>query len=69
MTAPNLQQRYVAPDGRLTLEGAQYFGALARRLAAVEGKLAAIAAITAPTGGAITDTEARAAINAIIAAS
>ena len=64
----NLAQQYVGPDGRLTLEGVQLFDSLARRILTLEGKLAAIAEVTGPTGGATTDAEARAAINAIIAA-
>lgn len=64
----NLQQRYVDANGRLTLEGLQLFDSLARRVLTLEGKLAAIAAVTEPTGGATTDAEARAAISAIIGA-
>jgi len=64
---PNLQQRYIDGNGRLTLDGVALIDGLDRRLAAAESKLAAIAAIAGPTGGAVTDTQARAAINAIIA--
>ena len=64
----NLAQQYVGPDGRLTLEGVQLFDSLSRRLLVLENKLAAIAEVTGPAGGATTDAEARAAINAIIAA-
>lgn len=67
MTA-NLQQQYVDAQGRLTLDGVQLFDTLSRRIAALEGKFEAIAAIADPTGGATTDAEARAAINAIIGA-
>jgi hypothetical protein len=65
----NKSVRYVAPDGTLTVQGLDLFNglsALAGRVEAAEAKLAAIAAVSAPTGGATTDTEARAAINAII---
>jgi hypothetical protein len=60
---PNPQVKYVTADGRLTLEGI----ALLERLAKVSGdRLAAIAGVTKPTGGATEDAEARAAIDAII---
>lgn len=62
----NLQQRYVDQDGRFTIEGVQLLDAMARRILALENKMQAIAAVTAPTGGATTDAEARAAISAII---
>jgi hypothetical protein len=64
----NLQQQYVGPDGRLTIAGAQLFDNLDRRLRVAEDKLKAIAAVTGPDAGATIDAEARAAINAIIAA-
>lgn len=63
MTA-NLQERYVDQSGRLTLAGLKLFQGLAR----TEAKLAAIAAVAAPVGGATDDAEARTAINAIITA-
>lgn len=63
----NLEQQYVGADGRLTIEGVQLFGDLARRIEGLEAKLDAISAVAEPTGGT-PDAEARAAINAIIAA-
>lgn len=65
---PNLSEQYVGPNGRLTLTGMKFFDAMERRIEAAEGKLAAIAAVADPTGGATTDAEARAAIVAIIGA-
>lgn len=64
MTA-NLQEQVVDPNtGKLTLAGIKLFRDAERDRA----KLAAIAVITAPAGGATIDTEARTAIAAIIAA-
>lgn len=59
--------RYVAADGSLTLDGIKLFRDLESRVSAAEAKFAAIALIAAPSGGATTDAEARAAIAAIIA--
>lgn len=59
--------RYVSPDGTLTLQGMQMFGDMARTLDEANAKLAAIAAVVAPSGGATVDAEARTAIAAIIA--
>lgn len=58
---------YFNPDGTPTDEGIRFFRALERRVTSSEAKLAAIAAITAPAGGATIDSQARTAINAIIA--
>lgn len=64
---------YFRPDGRPTIEGLRYFQAQAKlieaqaaRIEALEGKLAAIAEITPPTGGATVDAAARAGIGEII---
>lgn len=43
----------------------EYLAGLERDLEAMRAKLDAIAAVTAPTGGATIDAEARTAINAI----
>ena len=64
----NFSIRYVSKDGHFTPEGLVFFTSLIARLEAAEGKLSAISAIAAPVGGATVDTEARAAIAAIIAA-
>ena len=59
---------YFNPDGTPTAEGMKFFKALEGRLEAAEAQMAAIAAVTGPTGGATIDAEARTAIDAIIAA-
>lgn len=64
---PNLQVRYITADGKLTREGMALFAGLLQRLDEAEGKLAAIAAVTGPSGGGTIDAQARTAINAIIA--
>lgn len=63
---PNLSERYLRPDGRLTLDGIKLFQSMFDRIGVLEGKLTAIAAVTDPTGGATVDAEARTAIQAII---
>lgn len=59
----NFAIQYVQPDGRLTSEGLRLFADLFARVEALEARLAAVAA---PVGGATIDTEARAAIVALI---
>lgn len=58
--------RYFQQDGTPTTEGIKTFQDMERRLAAAEARLAAIAAVTSPTGGATQDAEARTAIDDII---
>lgn len=60
--------KYFGPDGTPTEEGLKFFRALDLRLQAVESKFAAVAAVTGPTGGMVADTQARTAIDDIIAA-
>jgi hypothetical protein len=62
----NKLTRYVEQDGSPTDDFIREARLQERRVAALEAKLAAIAAVTGPTGGATTDAEARTAINAII---
>ena len=59
--------RYIQQDGTLTIDGLRLFRAMEARLDALEGKMALIAAIVAPVGGATVDAEARTAIAAILA--
>jgi hypothetical protein len=63
----NSQVRYIDATGRLTGDGLRFFNELTTTLDGLSAKLAAIAAVASPAGGATTDAEARAAINAIIA--
>lgn len=65
---PNHLAVYVKADGRLTQEGLMLLQGQARAIATLQAKLAAIAAVVAPSGGATVDAEARAAIAGIIAA-
>lgn len=58
---------YFRQDGTPTERGLEEFRRMEDRIAALEAKLAAIAAVTEPTGGATQDAEARTAIDAIIA--
>lgn len=58
------------PNQRVTADPAspafmEYLAGLERDLAALHAKMAAIAAVPAPTGGATIDAQARTAINAI----
>ena len=62
----NFAIQYVQPDGRLTSEGLRLFAGLFARVEVLEARLAAVAAIAPPVGGAIIDAEARAAIVALI---
>ena len=58
----NIQEQYIDPKtGKLTLEGY-------KMLRGIVDRLDAIAAVTAPSGGATVDAEARAAVAAIITA-
>ena len=68
MTRANPQIQYTGGDGRLTIEGLKLLNGLSDRLAEAEGRLAAIAALTDPSGGATIDTEARTSIAAILGA-
>jgi hypothetical protein len=65
MTA-NPQIPYVQGDGRFNIEGLKLLNELTARVAALESKLAAIAALADPTGGATVDAEARASIAAVL---
>lgn len=65
MLRANLSETYTQ-GGKPTLAFMRLLQEYERRLADLETKLAAIAAVAAPTGGATTDAEARTAINAII---
>ena len=64
----NGQIPITGPDGRPTLAFIQQWQNLQRRVETAEAKLTAIADITAPSGGGTIDTQARTAINAILAA-
>lgn len=66
----NLQphQTIISGDGKPSPALIEVMDRLVRRVSALEARLNAIAAVAAPTGGATTDTEARAAIAAILAA-
>lgn len=63
---PNLSERYFAPNGQPTLDGLKLLQGMHDEIVTLQNKLDAIAAVTAPSGGATVDSEARAAINAII---
>lgn len=59
---------YFNQDGTPTDEGLKFFKSLDARLMAAEAQMAAIAGVAGPAGGAIIDTQARTAIDDIIAA-
>jgi len=63
---PNLIEQYTTRDGTLTLDGLKVLQSMFDRIDDLEATLAAISAITKPTGGATVDAEARTAIDAII---
>lgn len=62
----NQQIRYFDTDGRPTIEGLKLFQGIERRLRASDDRLAAIAAVSPPAGGAVVDDEARSAVEAMI---
>ena len=65
---PLLSQQPVTFKGdRPSRELVEVIDGLVREMTAMQAKLDAIAAVTAPTGGATVDSQARTAINAIIA--
>lgn len=64
--SPNIQEQYVDPSGRLTIDGYKMLDGLFQRVDALDAKLTAIAALADPAGGATIDAEARAAIAAIL---
>ena len=68
MTVISGYEVFVGSDGRLTFEGQEILQDLLDRLATAEAKVAAVAAVTGPSGGSTIDAEARTAIDAIIAA-
>lgn len=61
-------QRAAHPNGDATEELVEVLQRIVARIEEQNAILAAISAVTAPSGGATQDAEARAAINAIIAA-
>jgi hypothetical protein len=61
-------ETYVTADGRLTARGVILFKQIIAALGATGGRLDAVAAVAAPAGGATVDTQARAAIVAMLAA-
>lgn len=68
-TKPLLRDQPVTRDGKLASDGLlEVVQTLSREVNRLSDKLALIAAITAPTGGATVDSQSRTAIAAIIAA-
>ena len=61
-------ERYTQSDGRLTPDGQKVLQEMQGRLDALEAKLEAIAAVSAPSGGSTIDAEARTALSAVITA-
>ncbi len=59
---------YFTQDGRLTYDGLALMQDIIKAVNASSDGLTAIAAVTAPAGGATVDAESRTAISAIIAA-
>lgn len=68
MAEPSSEIVYVRRDGTLTYDGLALLQDLASQVSTLQAKLAAIAAVTAPVGGATVDAQARTAVTAIIAA-
>ena len=68
MANPSLVETYVGPDGRLTIDGMKILQNAFSRIEDLEAQMAAIGAVTSPSGGATVDAEARTAIDAIITA-
>lgn len=65
---PLLSQQPVTSKGdRPSRELVEVIDGLVREMRSMQAKLDAIAAVTAPTGGATVDSQARTAISAIIA--
>lgn len=66
---PLLPQQPVTVDGRLpSRDLLEVIQGLTSQVTALQAKLSAIAAVTAPSGGATVDAQSRTAIAAIIAA-
>lgn len=68
MTPLLSQQPVTAKGDRPSRELVEVIDGLVREMRAMQAKLDAIAAITAPTGGATVDSQARTAISAILTA-
>lgn len=57
---------FTGPDGRPTMSLLQLLRDYERRMAEIEARLDAVAAVAGPSGGATVDAQARTAIAAII---